>query len=111
MVQAQVDQRRKRTEERNFTNNFAQIRNLIAKSTKQGEMVRIKSNALQQKKEIAQEIRGQQADFLTRKQHLTQNSKSQSNSVIYNSGKQALPVVEFDACEIQEITFNQRHGL
>jgi len=51
MVHAHFENRRKRTEERNFTNNFAQIRNLIAKSTKQGEMVRIRSNVLQQKKE------------------------------------------------------------
>ena len=58
MVKAHFQVKLRRSEERSFTNNFNQIRNLIAKSTKQGEMVKVRSHALQNKKEVARDIKG-----------------------------------------------------
>ncbi len=50
VVLSHMETRRKRSEEREFANNFAQIRNLITKQTHLGEMIKNKTNALKRNK-------------------------------------------------------------
>jgi hypothetical protein len=57
VVQAHMETRRKRSEDREFANNFAQIRNLITKQTHLGEMIKHRTNALKRNKANAQNIR------------------------------------------------------
>jgi hypothetical protein len=45
-VLAHFDNKKRRSEERNFALNFNQIRNMISKQTKLGEMIRHKSHVV-----------------------------------------------------------------
>jgi hypothetical protein len=45
-VLAHIDNKKRRSEERNFALNFNQIRNMISKQTKLGEMIRHKSHVV-----------------------------------------------------------------
>ncbi len=112
VVQTHMETRRKRSEDREFANNFAQIRNLITKQTHLGEMIKNKTNALKRNKANAQNIRKDEKDFIERKNQMINGNKNQSNAAIANNvTKQAINSTLFDPCEIQEITFQQRQGV
>lgn len=113
VVQTHMETRRKRSEDREFANNFAQIRNLITKQTHLGEMIKNKTNALKRNKANAQMIRKDEKDFIERKNQMhTGGSKNQSSvNIQNNTTKQAINSTLFDPCEIQEITFQQRQGV
>jgi hypothetical protein len=49
-VMAHVETKHKRAEDKDFANNFSQIRNLITKQTKAGEMIKQRTNALKRNK-------------------------------------------------------------
>ena len=49
-VMAHVETKQRRNEEKQFANNFTQIRNLITKQTKAGEMIKKRTNALKRNK-------------------------------------------------------------
>jgi hypothetical protein len=58
-VMAHVETKQRRNEEKQFANNFTQIRNLITKQTKAGEMIKQRTNALKRNKANAQMIKQQ----------------------------------------------------
>ena len=66
-VKAHVENKNRKSDEKAFTNNFAQIRNLITKQTKAGEMIKHRTNALKRNKANAQMIKQQEDDFIARK--------------------------------------------
>lgn len=45
-VQSHYQQKRTKVEDRNFANNFSQIRNLIAKQSKLGELQRLRGSVI-----------------------------------------------------------------
>lgn len=76
VVQTHMETRRKRSEDREFANNFAQIRNLITKQTHLGEMIKNKTNALKRNKANAQIIRKDEKEFIERKNHMMSAQKN-----------------------------------
>jgi hypothetical protein len=60
VVHAHQEVKRRRSEERDFALNFSQIRNMIAKQTKAGEMIKIRTHNVRDKKEQARQIRNQE---------------------------------------------------
>lgn len=102
-VMAHVETKQKRAEEKEFANNFTQIRNLITKQTKAGEMIKQKTNALKRNKANAQMIKQQQEEFIARKHQVMVENKDKTMSnvaLLNNTNKQAINSTLFDPCEI-----------